>query len=146
MSKIFTPQEIAESLRMCSNPVPCDGCTSIEHKGNCDCADWLKRTAADMIEELAAEVEKLQGELIQRNDELLKLQEENRWIPTSERLPENDHSVLVIVSGRIGNIHLDRAIELAEFSMDEGWILEMWPEWENPTVTHWKPIPKGLEG
>ena len=64
------------------------------------------------------------------------------WIPISERLPEDGRYVPVIVSGRVGNVRLDRAVELAEFSMDEGWILEMWPDWENPTVTHWMPLPE----
>ena len=32
--------------------------------------------------------------------------------------------------------------KLAEFSKDEGWILEMWPEWEDPFVTYWMPLPK----
>ena len=64
------------------------------------------------------------------------------WISVKDRLPDNDDFVLVIVSGKAGNITLDNAIELAQFSMDEGWILEMWPEWEDPKVTHWMPLPE----
>lgn len=66
----------------------------------------------------------------------------HRWIPVAERLPGNDDFVLVIVSGKAGNITLDNAAELASFSMDEGWILEMWPEWEDPKVTYWMPLPE----
>ena len=66
----------------------------------------------------------------------LRDQENRRWIPVAERLPGNDDFVLVIVSGKAGNITLDNAAELASFSMDEGWILEMWPEWEDPKVTY----------
>lgn len=86
----LTAEEIVRSLRVCANPMPCEGCVSIEHRGDYDCADWLKRTAADLIEELAKEVARLQAELIQRNDELLKLREENRWIPVEERLPDTN--------------------------------------------------------
>ena len=64
------------------------------------------------------------------------------WISVKDRLPNDDDSALVIVSGKVGNITLDNAIELAQFSMDEGWILEMWPEWEDPKVRYWMPLPK----
>lgn len=70
----------------------------------------------------------------------------SRWIPVSERLPETrDEEVLVIASGQIGNIELIDAMKLGTFATDEGWILEMWPEWENPTVTHWMPLPEPPE-
>lgn len=75
----------------------------------------------------------------------IREQEQRRWIPVAERLPGNDDFVLVIASGKSGNITLDNAIELASFSMDEGWILEMWPEWEDPKVTYWMPLPEPPE-
>lgn len=67
--------------------------------------------------------------------------ERTRWIPCSERLPGSSHDVLVIASGKVGNIRLENSIEIGRFDRDEGWILEMWPEWEDPTVTHWMPLP-----
>lgn len=69
----------------------------------------------------------------------------SEWISVKNRLPDNDDFVLVIVSGKAGNITLDNAIELAQFSMDEGWILEMLPEWEDPNVTYWTPLPEPPE-
>ena len=75
----------------------------------------------------------------------LREQEERRRIPVTERLPGNDDFVLVIVCGKAGCITLENATELAQFSMDEGWILEMWPEWEDPKVTHWMPLPEPPE-
>ena len=75
----------------------------------------------------------------------LREQEERRWIPVTERLPGNDDFVLVSVCGKAGCITLENATELAQFSMDEGWILEMWPEWEDPKVTHWMPLPEAPE-
>ena len=68
-----------------------------------------------------------------------------QWIPVTERLPDNDDFVLVVASGQAGNIRLDNAFELGQFSMSEGWILEMWPEWEDPKVTHWMPLPEPPE-
>lgn len=72
----------------------------------------------------------------------LREQEKRRWIPVTERLPDDGDSVIVVVSGKIENTILHDAIEFAEFSIDEGWILEMWPEWEDPNVTYWMPLPE----
>lgn len=68
------------------------------------------------------------------------------WVSVTERLPGNEDFVLVITSGKAGNIELVNAIELASFSMSEGWILEMWPEWEDPKITHWMPLPEPPKG
>lgn len=72
----------------------------------------------------------------------LREQENRRWIPVTEKLPDDGDSVIVVVSGKVENITLHDAIEFAEFSIDEGWILEMWPEWEDPNVTYWMPCPE----
>lgn len=66
------------------------------------------------------------------------------WISVKDRLPgiENEY-VLTLVSGKpTENITLENAYELAEFDIDDGWILEMWPEFKNPNVTHWMPLPQ----
>ena len=68
-----------------------------------------------------------------------------RWIPVTERLPDNDDFVLVVACGQAGNIRLDNAFQLGQFSMSEGWILEMWPEWEDPKVTNCMPLPEPPE-
>lgn len=66
-----------------------------------------------------------------------------RWINPYEQLPMAEEVVLVIVSGKPKrNITLDNAYELASFSVDEGWILEEWPEWEDPDVKYWIPLPE----
>ena len=88
-------------------------------------------------------IEGLADDVIDIIDHGVTVQE---WIPVTERLPGNDDFVLVIVSGKAGNITLDNAAELASFSMDEGWILEMWPEWEDPNVTYWMPLPEQPKG
>ena len=64
------------------------------------------------------------------------------WVSVNERMPDEDQSVIVIANGKPReNITLDGAVELAEWSERDGWFLECWPDWENPVVTHWMPIP-----
>lgn len=75
----------------------------------------------------------------------LREQEERRWIPVTERMPESDNQVLAIVSGRWKNVTFDHAYELASWSADEGWIIEAWPEMENPEATYWMPLPEPVK-
>lgn len=75
-----------------------------------------------------------------------KYQEERRkhqWIPVKERLPEEEGFVLVQVSGRPKHsILLVNALQLAEYDPDEGWILEMYPEWIGALPVAWMPLPE----
>ena len=76
---------------------------------------------------------------------LKKLNEEqrkHRWIPVSERLPEEDQCILVTVNGRYKNVTFDNAIQIACYCEEEGWVIEEWPEWENPNVIAWMELPE----
>lgn len=65
------------------------------------------------------------------------------WIPVRDGLPEECKSVLIIVSGRpCPNIKLIDAYEFGNYSVEEGWIVEDYPAWMNPAVTHWMPLPQ----
>ena len=70
--------------------------------------------------------------------------ENDDWVPVEERLPEDcEEIVLVQVSGKMAeNIWFDNAFELATYVNGEGWILENYPEWENPKVITWQPLPE----
>ena len=69
------------------------------------------------------------------------------WISVDDRLPDQSGEVLVIVSGTPQkNITLNCAYELAEYDPYDGWIMEMWPEWEDAVVTHWMPLPEPPKG
>lgn len=65
------------------------------------------------------------------------------WVNASERMPEDGQIVLVTASGKPqSNITLEYAYELAAWSIESGWILNCWPEWERAKVTHWMPLPE----
>ena len=64
------------------------------------------------------------------------------WISVNDRLPEDEQGVLVIASGRPReHLELDSAHELATFYAGEGWYFDAYPEWEDPQVTYWMPLP-----
>ena len=64
------------------------------------------------------------------------------WIPVSERLPEDGYGVLVTVNGKHNNITFVDALEIAEYDGDFGWIVEGYPQWTDPDVTAWMPLPE----
>lgn len=70
------------------------------------------------------------------------------WISVEDALPATDEKlVLVIVNGKPrGNITLTAAQCLATYYPEEGWVIEEYPEWENPGVTHWMQLPEPPEG
>lgn len=68
------------------------------------------------------------------------------WISVKERLPDDEkdgETVLAIVSGKPHkNITLCHALMTAGYFPGEGWVVNEYPEWENPTITHWMPLPE----
>ena len=69
-------------------------------------------------------------------------EKERRWIPVSERLPDNGYGVLVTVNGKHNNITFVNALEIAEYVNTEGWIIEGYLDWLDPDVTAWMPLPE----
>nr|DAS87934.1 MAG TPA: Protein of unknown function (DUF551) [Caudoviricetes sp.] len=75
------------------------------------------------------------------------------WISVNDRLPKDDarvddgDEVLVIVSGRPKkNVRCVDACEIAEYYYEDGWYFDAYPEWEDPQVTYWMPLPERPEG
>ena len=68
-------------------------------------------------------------------------EDKHRWIPVTERLPEDDAFVLVTVKGKYRGIIFEDAIEIANYYDGDGWELEAYPELDNPNVTAWQPLP-----
>ena len=65
------------------------------------------------------------------------------WIKCNEKLPESTNLVLAVASGKPHeNITLHSAIVIASFLGKEGWLVEEYPDWETPEVTHWMPLPE----
>lgn len=68
------------------------------------------------------------------------------WRDVREELPEPDELVLAVVSGKpMENLELIHAVQLAEFSRADGWILTEYLEWKGADVSHWMPLPDGPE-
>lgn len=70
----------------------------------------------------------------------------NGWIRSEDKLPEDYEAVLVIANGRAGNTKLTNAYLLAEYDKDEGFVLVEYPTAENFTVNWWMPLPEPPEG
>lgn len=73
----------------------------------------------------------------------------SEWISVKERLPDDKkdgETVLAVVSGKSHeNITLCHALMTAGYFPGEGWVVNEYPEWENPTITHWMPLPEPPE-
>lgn len=74
------------------------------------------------------------------------------WISVNDRLPKDDariedgDKVLVIVSGRPKkHVRCVNACEIAEYYYEDGWYFDAYPEWEDPQVTYWMPLPEQPE-
>ena len=44
------------------------------------------------------------------------------------------------------NITLEDALMMASYNVDDGWILEMYPEWEGAHPVAWMPLPEPYGG
>lgn len=65
-----------------------------------------------------------------------------KWIPVEKRLPEEDDFVLVTVNGIYNHIIFSDAIELGELCSDGTWFIAGYPDWNNPNVVAWMPLPE----
>ena len=105
---------------------------------SCD-VDRVGLDGADLIEKLAARCARYA-------EEIAVLQERQRWIPVEERLPEGDDAVLAVVSGKpMENITLIGSVQIASYCAEAGWFITEFPWWDEPTVTHWMPLPAAPE-
>ena len=84
------------------------------------------------------------GNIIMDYIERMEKEPEQKWIPVSERLPEDGCGVLVTVNGKHNNIIFVNALEIAEYRNTEGWIIEGYLDWLDPNVIAWQPLPEPL--
>ena len=131
-----------------------------------DETDELRFEAADAIEKLSKRVD----ESIPKGDAEIIIAEvaKSRWIPVTERLPENDVHVLLSCKCVVGayvcdgfhtekystpmqfyeDIDADYDEETDEYYFPEGWweVIKNWDDYScvaiEDTVTHWMPLPE----
>ena len=82
-------------------------------------------------------------------EKLERLEAGDGWFrPEKGELPSAGRSVIAIVSGSPAkNITLNGSYQTATYYGEDsaGWVVDEWPEWENPTVHCWQPTPKAPE-
>ena len=80
--------------------------------------------------------------VLNRAKEIIRKRMNDSWIPVEERLPEDDDFVLATVTGIYNALTFSSAIQLASYCKDDGWFIEGYPDWENPNVSAWSPLPE----
>ena len=99
---------------------------------SCD-VDRVGLDGADLIERLTARCARYA-------EEIAVAQERTRWIPVTERLPEDSmQKVLVFVPHIHGDI-----VDGGRYLGADGWVLEGWYLTQF-AVTHWMPLPEPPE-
>ena len=160
-------------LKVETGSIACLGCGWENSCGTRGCR--IMREAADMLENDETQAVALQRELALRQAQLdcaaassaaLKKQNEQmrdaaatvtrlaaeaaaerEWISVEDRLPgEAEEDVLAIVSGSPKrNLTLQDVAVIAVYCGEDGWYVNEYPEWEDPTVTYWMPLPEPPE-
>ena len=138
--------ELVKSLRICTSDKRGYGCASEcsygkSHPLNHWCMDYLLTDAADAIEELDTLLDGLEAD----NDALCETIErlkKPRWIPVTERLPENGQSCLCYY---VGGEHR----QLSWYSIDTFYecdsLTGFYPHLKDSVggaATHWMPLPE----
>ena len=122
-NKDYSPENIVKALRICRKDLGCTGCPLRGYKF---CVGNMKKTAADLIEEQQREIERLREEL--------------RWIPVSgQDLPKEFVSVLVCIPSENPLPTVKEA-----YLVDGMWVTKA-AYYMQQEVTHWRPMPKGVE-
>ena len=102
----MTDKEIVQALRCCKFGVPCEKCPVV---GNKDCFEEVNTAAAELIERLTAEN--------------AALREKQRWIPVTERMPEEikapfTEDTMINLAAQALGVEPNRIRELAEADKD----------------------------
>lgn len=91
------------------------------------------RSKRELLDAAADLIEKLTDRCARYAEEIALAQERTRWIPVTERLP--DQCMDILVGYRDGHILMGTA-------MCDDWIEE---DLEDGTITHWMPLPEPPE-
>lgn len=107
-------------------------------------SDVLHRCDTDRLGmDSASEIERLADHCARYAEEIAVLQEKTRWVPVTERLPEEGVPVLINYIGTDGEIYADGVAVWAECGCFwwEGSLADCDTEVAVP-ITHWMPLPE----
>ena len=130
-------KEIIKALRRIKVETGSLACLGCGYEHNCDIH------GCRAIRDAADEIEKLADRCARYAEEIAVLQEKTRWIPVTERLPEDRSNVLVA------------AYWYERWGVYMGWCVPERAEWcvhigigdrNDVAVTHWLPLPEPPEG
>lgn len=96
----------------------------------------------DKLDQVANDTAETFIEAYKECQEIIRKYMNDGWIPVEERLPEDDVFVLVTVTGIYNALTFSSAIQLASYCKNDGWFIEGYPDWENPNVSAWRPLPE----
>lgn len=146
-----TTEEIVKSLRGCSADVmDCKNCVAEWGRKYGYCFNSLRLYAADRLEELEKELaderyrhDRLQDFCVAQGEELSKLKAQQRWIPVTERLPEDEGEKFI----KYGFVHDGELNDRRFMSAGCYYLHDAVPHWINEgyagmKVTHWMEPPK----
>lgn len=95
------------------------------------------RSKRELLDAAADLIEKLTDRCARYAEEIAVAQERTRWVPVTERLPEDSmQKVLVFVPHIHGDI-----VDVGRYLGADGWVLEGWYLTQS-AVTHWMPLPE----
>lgn len=126
--------DLVAALRCCASD-EIDECRRCPMRTAWDCVSCMKRASADKIEELV-------DRCARYAEEIAVLRGRQRWIPVTERLPEDRSNVLVV------------AYWHERWGVYMGWCAPERVEWcvhigigdrDDVAVTHWMPLPAAPE-
>ena len=102
----MTGKEIVQALRCCKFGLPCEKCPVVGKK---DCFEEVNTAAAELIERLTAEN--------------TALREKQRWIPVTERMPEEikapfTEDAMINLAAQALGVETSRLREISEADKD----------------------------
>lgn len=126
-------EEILTALRRLkveTGSLACMGCGREHDCGIHGCR--IMREAADLIE-------KLTDRCARYAEEIAVLQEREKWVPVTERVPEVGKRVIVKDDIFCGEAYLSISGDWYRYNGT------LWADITDSPVTHWMPLPDGLE-